>query len=95
MLSLLLKSGEYLTIGEDIVVQVVEKSSGAFQVSIRAPREIPIVRGELLERAGQRPEGFYQHKSTSRTKRGRSEKRPEKPTAECESKENTEWCKRQ
>ena len=85
MLSLMLKSGEYLTIGEDIVVQIVEKSGGAFQVSIRAPREIPIVRGELLDRAGQRPEGFYQHKPKSLSKRTRNAKQ----SAKQESKENT------
>ena len=89
MLSLLLKSGEYLTIGADIVVQIVEKSGGAFQVSIRAPREIPIVRGELLDRAGQRPEGFYQSKPKSRSKQLRNAKQLEKLAAKRESKEKT------
>ena len=74
MLSLNLKSGEYLTIGENIVIQIIEKSGGAFQVSIRAPREIPIVRGELLDRAGQRPEGFQLKKTNASSRRVYKEK---------------------
>ena len=71
MLSLLLKSGEYLTIGEDVVVQIMEKRRGVFQVSIQAPREIPIVRGDLLDRAGQRPEGVYQGNTDATLKQRR------------------------
>ena len=74
MLSLLLKSGEYLTIGEDVVVQIIEKRRGVFQVSIQAPREVPIVRGDLLDRAGQRPEGVYQSNSDANLKRSRGTK---------------------
>lgn len=54
MLSLQLKSGEYLTIGDDIVVQVFEQG-GAIRVAVKAPRELPILRGEVHERDGQRP----------------------------------------
>ena len=36
MLSLQLKSGEYLTIGDDIVVQVFEQG-GAIRVAVKAP----------------------------------------------------------
>ena len=74
MLSLNLKSGEYLTIGENIVIQIIEKSGGAFQVSIRAPREVPIVRGELLERVGQRPDGFSLQKPKASSRRVCKEK---------------------
>ena len=73
MLSLMLKSGEYLTIGENIVVQITEKSGGGFQVSVQAPREIPIVRGELLDRAGQRPDGFSPQKPKASSRRIRKE----------------------
>lgn len=36
MLSLQLKSGEYLTIGDDIVVQVFEQG-GTIRVAVKAP----------------------------------------------------------
>ena len=55
MLSLNLKDGEYLTIGEDIVIQVFANST--IKLAIQAPRELPIVRGVVLERNGdQRPD---------------------------------------
>ena len=60
MLSLQMKSGDYVTIGENVVVQVFRDSGPQFSVSIKAPREIPIVRGAVLERTGQeRPDGLY------------------------------------
>lgn len=68
MLSLQMKSGEYLTIGDNIVVQIFRGSGPAFQVSIKAPREIPVVRGELLERGGgERPGGLLNRRSKSRS----------------------------
>ena len=54
MLSLQLKSGEYLTIGDEIAVQIFEESGSTFRVAVKAPREIPILRGEVLERTGER-----------------------------------------
>ena len=69
-----LKSGEYLTIGEDIVVQVFQMGS-SFRVAVEAPKEIPIVRGEIREREGRRPacikERKSKPKSPSRQKRDR------------------------
>ena len=57
MLSLQLRTGEYLTIGDNIVVQLGDASSSQCKLMIDAPREIPVVRGEVLERSGaQRPE---------------------------------------
>ena len=50
MLSLQLKDGEYLTIGEDIVIQVFTTS--AIRMSIQAPKELPILRSEVRERSG-------------------------------------------
>ena len=55
MLSLQLKSGEYLSIGDNIVVQVFRDGSAGVKVMVDAPRALPILRGEVLERSGQRP----------------------------------------
>ena len=57
MLKLSLAAGEYLTINGNIVVQVYRSEGGRSYLAIDAPREIPIVRGTVLEREGaQRPE---------------------------------------
>lgn len=50
MLVLTRKTLEKLFIGEDICVTVVRLSDGQVRLGIDAPREIPIVRGELRER---------------------------------------------
>ena len=55
MLSLQLKSGDYLTIGNDVVVQVFKGSGQEFRVAVKAPKEVPIVRGKVLEREGNHP----------------------------------------
>ena len=66
MLTVHLKSGEYLTIGEDIIVQVHSGSSGIY-VSVQAPREMTILRSDLHP---DEPEGLKaKHKSPSRRKR--------------------------
>ena len=63
MLSLQVKTGDYVTIGKDVVVQVFKESGPQFRLSIKAPREVPIVRGKVLEREGeQRPEGLLDRK---------------------------------
>ena len=57
-----------MTINDNIVVQVFKESGPGFRMSIKAPREIPIVRGKVHEReGGQRPEGLQskRHKSPS------------------------------
>lgn len=57
MLSLQLKTGDYMTIGKDVVVQLNQISGDRCRLMIEAPREVPVLRGELLERAGEeRPE---------------------------------------
>ena len=59
MLSLQMKSRDYVTIGNQVVVQVFKESGPQFRISIKAPREISIVRGKVLERDGEmRPEGL-------------------------------------
>lgn len=52
MLKLSLTPGEYLTIDGNIVVQVYRSESGRAYLAIDAPREVPIVRGAVLEREG-------------------------------------------
>ena len=54
MLKISLTQGEYLTIGGDIVVQLYRSEGGRSYLAIDAPREIPIVRGAVLEREGGR-----------------------------------------
>ena len=57
MLILQLRTGEYMTIGDDVVIQVNDVSGDRCKLMIQAPREIPVIRGELLERTGAgRPE---------------------------------------
>lgn len=51
MLVLSRKVGEKIYIGETIVVTVVEVDRGKVRVGIEAPREIPVMRPELLGRA--------------------------------------------
>ena len=46
MLVLGVRSGEYITIGQDIVIQV----------AVQAPRECPVVRGKLVESSGGAPD---------------------------------------
>ena len=40
MLFLQLKSGEYLTIGEDIAVQVFQETSDRIRVAVTAPKDL-------------------------------------------------------
>ena len=57
MLFLQLKTGEYMTIGDDEIVQLNDVSGNHCKLMVEAPREVPVMRGELLERAGaERPE---------------------------------------
>ena len=56
MLCLNLNVGEYLTIGEDVVVQLDRITGDRCKLVVEAPREVPILRGEVLERyGGKRP----------------------------------------
>ncbi|MDE7243620.1 MAG: carbon storage regulator [Oscillospiraceae bacterium] len=57
MLFLQLKSGEYLTLGDDIVIQVFKESGERVRLAVKAPKDLTILRGEVLERTGaQRPD---------------------------------------
>ena len=55
MLVLGVRSGEYITIGQDIVIQVV-KAGEVTRLAVQAPRECPVVRGKAggVQRRGAR-----------------------------------------
>lgn len=56
MLCLNLNQGEYITIGGEVVVQMDGISGGRCRLMVQAPKEIPVLRGKVLERTGgQRP----------------------------------------
>ena len=50
MLVLTRKAGEKLMIGDDVVITILNVNGGQVSIGIDAPREINIVRSELLER---------------------------------------------
>lgn len=52
MLCISIRPGEYVTMGENIVVQFDHLGGDRAYLNIQAPREVPIVRGEVLERQG-------------------------------------------
>ena len=57
MLSLQLKTGDYMTIGGNVVVQLDRISGDRCKLMIQAPRDMTILRGEVLERTGgERPD---------------------------------------
>ena len=49
MLVLGRKPGEYVMIGDDIMVKVVKSNSGDLRLAINAPKNTTITRGELYE----------------------------------------------
>ncbi|MEL7608388.1 MAG: carbon storage regulator CsrA [Bacillota bacterium] len=49
MLVLSRKTGESLTIGQDILIEVIAVEGDRVRLGIQAPREIRIFRSELLE----------------------------------------------
>ncbi len=57
MLKLTLLPEEYLTINNDVVVQLIRVAGGRADLAIGAPRSFPVVRGTVLERnGGKRPD---------------------------------------
>ena len=74
MLFLQLKDKEYLTIGDDIVIQVF--TNATIQVSVQAPRELSVLRGEVLERNGsQRPRAVLD-KSPEQARKAQKRQKP-------------------
>ena len=63
MLKLTLNQDEYLTIGDGIVVQLTDVGGRHAELTIYADRDIPIVRGEVLERQGGRRPGCLERPS--------------------------------
>ncbi len=60
MLCITLRKGDYVTIGDDVVVQIEQLGGERVHLNISAPREVPIVRGKVLERGGgERPECVF------------------------------------
>ena len=49
MLVLGRKPGEYIMIGNDIMVKVIKSENGDLRLAIDAPREVTITRGEVWE----------------------------------------------
>ena len=52
MLRISMKIGQYFTVGSDTVVQFDNLTGERVHLTINAPREVPILRGEVLERNG-------------------------------------------
>ena len=52
MLCLNLMPGEYMTIGDSVVVQLDRIAGDRCKLMINAPKEIPVLRGKVLERTG-------------------------------------------
>ncbi len=50
MLTLTRRLGERIVIGDDVVVEVVQIQGGRVRLGIKAPRSLPVYRGELLEK---------------------------------------------
>ena len=81
MLSLQLKIGDYMTIGENVVVQLDHISGDRCKLMVQAPRDMTILRGEVLERVGgERPECVFDGPRRRRQgviwKRGKTESTP-------------------
>lgn len=50
MLVLGRRPGEYVVINENIIVKVVKDDKSGLRLAIDAPKDVKIVRGEILER---------------------------------------------
>ena len=66
MLTLGRDSGQYVLMGDDIVVQVV-KADGQLRLVIDAPRNMPIVRGENYEKTHEAPECIRRLRAKARS----------------------------
>ena len=67
MLSLQLRTGDYMTIGDEVVFNWTHLAGDRCKLMVKAPRDMTILRGEVLERTGgERPEcvvdGPYRHR---------------------------------
>lgn len=56
MLKLTLHTDDYLSISDNIVIQLSRIAGGHAEVAVHAPRDVPVLRGSVLERlGGERP----------------------------------------
>jgi carbon storage regulator len=53
MLVISRKIGEEIKIGEDIIIKIIDIDKNQIRIGIDAPRDISILRGELLEEVKQ------------------------------------------
>lgn len=57
MLFLALTPGDYLTIGDNVVIQLDKLAGNRCKLAVHAPKEVPVLRGKVAERAsGERPD---------------------------------------
>ncbi|MCI9156090.1 MAG: carbon storage regulator [Lawsonibacter sp.] len=57
MLCITMRAGDYFTVGENTVVQFDRLTGDRVHLIINAPRQVPILRGDVLERnGGRRPD---------------------------------------
>lgn len=77
MLTLRLKPGEYLVIGDDIAIQVFEKKRNYLEVAVEAPREVPVLRGEVYEQKNARPSFLRESRSQTPSERNANLRRKE------------------
>ena len=54
MLCISMRAGDYFTVGSSTVVQFDRLTGDRAHMTINAPREVPILRGDVLEREGGR-----------------------------------------
>ena len=52
MLCITMKPSDYFTVGENTVIQYDRISGDRVHLIINAPREVPVLRGDVLERQG-------------------------------------------
>lgn len=52
MLCITMRKDDYITLGDSIVIQVEQLNNERVHLNINAPREVAILRGEVLERSG-------------------------------------------
>lgn len=77
MLTLRLKPGEYLVIGDDIAVQVFEKKRNYLEVAVEAPRNVPVLRGEVYEQNNPRPSFLRENRTQTLSEKNANFRRKE------------------
>lgn len=66
MLKLSVKPGEYLMIGQEIKVIFTGGSGNNFRILVDAPRNVPVVRSRVAEKAGLvHPTAYYREQDLS------------------------------